>query len=442
MSSQPEVAAAQPEVSPREFVKVLILAAVIAVPISLLALGFIWLVDLLNELVWDTLPESLGMGTEPAWWWLLLVPVVMGVLVAAMRQLPGHAAHGPLDGFASHTDPRHLPGILLASLFTLASGAILGPEAPLLALGTGLGLLFAMRASEPVQGMASAAGGFAAFSALLGNPLVTAMFLLESTAAKVSSVALLPGLLASGIGYLVFTGVGDVAGITLPTFSVPGLPEYSSVAWGDLAQALLVSVVAAVFAVAALAAGRAVRTRIRQVSLFVRIPAAGLLVGLLAILWVEVSGQPYDLEMFSGESAIPELIAEGAAGTVLLLLALKAVGYAISLGSGFRGGPIFPVLFLGVGVGVLASLVLPLGLTPSVACAMAAATSAAIRLPFAASALSLLMVGAAGAATTVLTILGAVVGFLVVRAATTAMERRAPADATADAGRTPASPQP
>jgi H+/Cl- antiporter ClcA len=133
---------------------------------------------------------------------------------------------------------------------------------------------------------------------------------------------------------------------------------------------------------------------------------------------------------FSGEQAIPALLGETAAGTVLLLLALKVVGYAISLGSGFRGGPIFPVLFLGVGVGVLASLVLPIGLTPAVACAMAAATAAATRLPFAASALSLLMVGTAGAATTVLTILGATVGFLVVRIAMSAMDRRAAADAT------------
>ena len=52
------------------------------------------------------------------------------------------------------------------------------------------------------------------------------------------------------------------------------------------------------------------------------------------------------------------------------------------------------------------------------------ASAALTRLPFAASALSLIMVGTAGAATTVLTILGAVVGFLVVRGATAALERR------------------
>jgi H+/Cl- antiporter ClcA len=414
-----------PQATPQDFFRALVIAVVIAVPISLLALGFVALSGWLNDVIWRNVPDALGMGDEPAWWWLLLVPVVLGVLVALARKLPGHADHGPLDGFAKHTDPRHLPGILLAALLTLSSGAILGPEAPLLALGTGLGLLFAYRAKEPVREMSSAAGGFAAFSALLANPLVTAMFLLESTSATVSSIALLPGLLASGVGYLVFTGIGSFAGIATPTFVVPGLPAYGSVQFGDLAQALLVAAVAGALALAAMAVGRALQSRISAVPMLVAIPTAGLVIGALSLLWVSVSGQPYSVFDFSGEAAIPALIAESSASTVLLLLALKSIGYAISLGSGFRGGPIFPVLFLGVAVGVLASLVLPIGLTPAVAAAMAASTAAATRLPFAASALSLIMLGTSGAATTVLTIVGAVTGFVVSRVLGGALQRRA-----------------
>lgn len=432
-----------PDVALRQLVRALVLAVLIGVPVSLLALGFVWLVGEATSLVWADLPRWLGFSGDLPWWFIVLVPTLGGVAVALARRLPGHAAHGPLDGFARHTDPRQLPGILLAALLTLACGAILGPEAPLLALGTALGLLLATRAPDPVQGMSSAAGGFAAFSALLGNPLVTAILLLEATAGSVSSITLLPGLAASGVGFLVFTGVGDWAGVDLPSFTVPGLPAYTSVSWDDLAWGMLVAVAAAVVALLALAAGKQVASRAGRFPLLVTVPAAGLVVGVIGAVWVAATGQDPATVLFSGESAIPAVVAETGADTVLLLVVLKAVGYAVSLGSGFRGGPIFPALFLGVAVGVLGGLVLPgLDTTPAVAAGMAAAAAAAMRLPFAAAALSLLLVGTAGAATTVMTITGSVVGFLVARVLLALMARRAAAGSgpavTAPAGAPPA----
>jgi H+/Cl- antiporter ClcA len=39
---------------------------------------------------------------------------------------------------------------------------------------------------------------------------------------------------------------------------------------------------------------------------------------------------------------------------LLVLVVVKALGYAISLGSGFRGGSVFPAIFLGVGIASIA----------------------------------------------------------------------------------------
>lgn len=408
----------------RSVVRAVVLAVLIGIPVSLLALGFVELVNLATHLIWEDVPDWLGMSGQPAWY-LVLVPVLGALLVVLARRLPGHAAHGPLDGFLTHVDPVDLPGILAAAVATLVCGAVLGPEAPLLALGLGLGVLFARRSPAPVRQMASTAGGFAAFSALLGSPLVTALFLLEARSAAVASVTLLPGLAASGVGYLVFTGVGDLAGIDIPSFAVPGLPVYTTVRVADLLWAVPVAALAAVVVLSALVAGRQVAARAASRPLLVTVPLAGLVVGLLAVTWVAVSDQSYSLMMFSGEHAIPDLVTQTSAATVLLLLILKALGYAVSLGSGFRGGPIFPALFLGVAVGMFAALVLPrLDTTPAVACAVAAASAAATRLPFASAALSMIMVGTAGPATTVMTILGSVTGYLVMRAAVEAIERR------------------
>ena len=64
---------------------------------------------------------------------------VAGLLVApVIRFLPGKGGHSPADGFKAGEGaptPAQLPGVLLAALATLSLGVVLGPEAPLIALG-------------------------------------------------------------------------------------------------------------------------------------------------------------------------------------------------------------------------------------------------------------------------------------------------------------------
>ena len=58
---------------------------------------------------------------------------------------------------------------------------------------------------------------------------------------------------------------------------------------------------------------------------------------------------------------------------LLILLVAKALGYAVSLGCGFRGGLVFPAIFLGVGVTTTVGLLT--GTSPTVAVAVGAGTS-------------------------------------------------------------------
>ena len=50
--------------------------------------------------------------------------------------------------------PIDLPGVILAALASVGLGTVVGPEAPLLAIGAGLGLLLIRRArpATPQQG--------------------------------------------------------------------------------------------------------------------------------------------------------------------------------------------------------------------------------------------------------------------------------------------------
>lgn len=104
----------------------------------------------------------------------------------------------------------------------------------------------------------------------------------------------------------------------------------------------------------------------------------------------------------------------------------KAAAYAVSLGTGFRGGIIFPAVYLGAAVGAAtADLVPGISLAPMVACGIAAGAAAAARLPVTALVLALLLCLSAGPAVTVPALLGAVIGTL----ATEFLPARRPAEA-------------
>src|SRR5690606_6346547 len=111
--------------------------------VSLVAFGFLALLHAIEHAVWEVLPDAVGLDGVPWWWalpWLTLGGVLVGV---AIRSLPGHGGHVPIDGLGLEPVPAsYVPGILLASLGGLPLGAVLGPEAPLLALGSAFALIF------------------------------------------------------------------------------------------------------------------------------------------------------------------------------------------------------------------------------------------------------------------------------------------------------------
>ena len=171
----------------RSYVQALVLAAAIGVPVSAIAYGFLALVDWLQKYLFSSLPPKLGFTTVPVWWPLPLL-ALSGLFVAlAIQYLPGNCGHSPSEGFKAGGAPLpiELPGIVLAALATLALGAVLGPEAPLIALGGGLGGLAirAIKKDSPPTAILiiSSAGSFAAISTLLGSPLLGAFLLMEAS---------------------------------------------------------------------------------------------------------------------------------------------------------------------------------------------------------------------------------------------------------------------
>jgi H+/Cl- antiporter ClcA len=317
-----------------------------------LAVGYVVLL-LVNagiELMWTTIPTSLG---EAPAWYVLAVPIVAGFLVYVIRRFLGDHGHSPLGGITiTALSPRAYLDVILAIGATLFGGLVLGPEVALVATGSVTGGLLAkwMRVADGKRVVVAGAAG--AILALFVRPLLT--------------------------------GSNTLSGSTSQF-------EVATLGWAVVLGALVAVIVAVVRWVAwwiARATGGAP-------TLWALVGSA-IVVAASALLLNAWTGAPVTFIVTSGEGFISDLAEETAVSTVVAVVLLKALAYAVSLGSGFRGGPFFPVMFLGAAVGLLVALVAPSG--PSAAAAIVVGIVAAV-------------IATAAMSWSVALILGALIGF-------------------------------
>jgi chloride channel protein, CIC family len=409
----------------RAYVGLLLFAAILGVPISAAAWGFLALVSYLQKELFTHLPHGLGYSAAPAWWPLPML-VIGGVLAAlAIRYLPGNGGPSPAPGFAVHPAPTpvQLPGIILAALASLAFGAVIGPEMPLIALGSGLAVLAtraaARRRPVPAQGVRvlGSAGAFAAISTLLGSPITGAFLLMEASGlgGPTMGLVLLPGLLASGVGALIFVGLDSLTGLGTFSLAIPHLPAYGRPDVAQFGWAIVIGLLAALLGPVILWLSLSVY-RYAAKRVMIVLPVAGLAVAVLTIIYTQATGKPSSDVLFSGQSDMGPLIQHASSysvGALLLLLVCKTLAYGVSRG-GFRGGPIFPALFIGTVVGVAMSHLPGLPLVAGVAMGIGAMTAAVMKLPLTSVLLASLLMLSDAAKVMPLVIVAVVVAYVAV----------------------------
>jgi len=394
-------AAAPPEQTPapsdpfkllktKSYLTLLVLGAIVGLPVAAVAYFFLEAVSKVQSEIYNDLPGSLGFHGEPLWWplpWLAL----SGVLVAAaIRYLPGTGGHEPSEGFKAGgpVRPIDLFGIFAAAFATLSLGVVLGPEAPLIAIGSGLGVLAVHLLKKDAPAMASVviggAGSFAAIATLLGSPLVGAFLLMEviGLGGATMEMVLLPGLLAAGVGSLIFVGLSDLTGFGTFSLNIPKIPHVGSPTGAEFLWAIGIGLAAAVLATNIFRIAGLLRPIVEKRRLLLT-PVVGLAVGGLAIAFAEATGRSSSDVLFSGQSELPNLVQQAAswtAGALVLLLLFKSLAYAISLSS-FRGGPIFPAMFIGAAGGIALSHLAGLPMIAGAAMGVGAMTAGALKLP-------------------------------------------------------------
>ena len=196
----------------RPYILLLVVVAIVGVVVSLAAWCFLEGIYQLDRELYTHLPHALGYEQGPPLWWPLPVLGIAGLVIAlAIKLLPGDGGHLPAKGLAVGGKPTtsiELPGVIVAGLVAVGSGIVLGPEAPLIAIGSGGAVLLVSlgRRKTPPQALQiiAAAGSFAALSFIFGSPLIAAVILIEATGIGGARLRLIliPGLLAAGIGSL------------------------------------------------------------------------------------------------------------------------------------------------------------------------------------------------------------------------------------------------
>lgn len=411
----------------KSFLAVLVLAAIVGVIASLAAWCFLELIFYVQQWVFTDIPHDLGYDHGAPLWWYFPVLAIAGVLTAfAIVRLPGNGGHVPAEGLkASPTQPIDLPGVVLAAIASIGLGLVVGPEAPLIALGGGIGFLMvrAIRPDAPPElgTLLATSSTFAAVSFLFGSPIIAAVILIEAAGLGGSRMplVLIPGLLAAGIGSLVSIGLGSLTGLSTADIALSPLhlppfarPEFVDFLWTIALAAAIAVVTFAIFRLAREA------QRIATPRPFIVLPIVGLLVAGLAIAFSQTTDHGVNQVLFSGQDAIGPLVdnpGSWSLSALALLIALKGLAYGLSLGT-FRGGPTFPAMFLGAAAGLMAAQLPGFDLTPAVAVGLGAAVVAVLRLPLSAVVLATVFTAHTGLGSGPLIIVGVVVAYMTVQA--------------------------
>ncbi|CAM4093044.1 chloride channel protein [Gillisia hiemivivida] len=274
-------------------------------------------------------------------------------------------------------DPKNNPSMILSSLLCVASGGSLGPEAPLVQVtgstGTWLGKVFRLKGEElrslSIAGMASG------FTALFGAPLGGSLFSLEILHHKHALEyykAIIPALVASSFSYVIFALIvhlGLGATWALPTYEYSGVFDFG---------------IAIIFAIAATAIGWGFIYCVkffkflferRPIPIYIKTLIGGILLGIISYY--------LPITRYFGHHEINELLSnELNINLLLLILFFKIVAISITVTSGWRGGFIIPLFFVGASLGLIIHQIFPqTNLSLAVITCMAAINACVTRTP-------------------------------------------------------------
>lgn len=323
-------------------------AVAIGIASSLILIVVMKIASVLQNLLWERLPGTLGIAQDSPLW-IIGVLTLTGIAVGlVIRFSQGHAgpdpACEPLIG--APVPPSALPGLIVALILGLAGGVSLGPEHPIMTVNIALAVAIGARLLPRVNRMEwTILASAGTIGALFGTPVAAAL-IFSQTLNGSSEVPLwdrlFAPLMAAAAGALT-TGL-----FFHPHFSLP-IAHYGQMEMTDILSGAIVAAIAiaaGMVAVWCLPRLHAMMHQMKNPVLVLGI--GGFILGILGVIGGPVS-------LFKGLDEMQQMVANQAFSTsdYFLLAVIKLAALVVAAASGFRGGRIFPAVFVGVALGLM-----------------------------------------------------------------------------------------
>lgn len=323
-------------------------AVAIGIASSLILIVVMKIASVLQNLLWQRLPGTLGIAQDSPLW-IIGVLTLTGIAVGlVIRFSQGHAgpdpACEPLIG--APVPPSALPGLIVALILGLAGGVSLGPEHPIMTVNIALAIAIGARLLPRVKRMEwTILASAGTIGALFGTPVAAAL-IFSQTLNGSSEVPLwdrlFAPLMAAAAGALT-TGL-----FFHPHFSLP-IVHYGQMEMTDILSGAIVAAIAIAAGMVAVWCLPRLHAMMHQMKnpVFV-LGIGGFILGILGVIGGPVS-------LFKGLDEMQQMVANQAFSTsdYFLLAVIKLAALVVAAASGFRGGRIFPAVFVGVALGLM-----------------------------------------------------------------------------------------
>ncbi|EPT4465074.1 ion channel protein [Klebsiella aerogenes] len=323
-------------------------AILIGIASSLVLIVAMKIAAVLQSILWSDLPAHVGIAADSPLW-IIAILTLTGIAVGlVVRYSPGHGGPDPATEslIGAPIASSALPGLLAALILGLAGGVSLGPEHPIMVVNIALAVALGSRLFPRVSSLdwtILAASG--TIGALFGTPVAAAL-IFSQTLNSSSDVPLwdrlFAPLLAAAAGALT-TGI-----FFHPNFTLP-IPHYPHLRIVDIISGAIVTLIAiavGMVAVWCLPRLHALIHRLKNPVLMLGI--GGFLLGILGVIGGHIT-------LFKGLDEMQQLASSQTlgAGDFLLIAVVKLAALVLAAACGFRGGRIFPAVFVGVSLGLM-----------------------------------------------------------------------------------------
>lgn len=323
-------------------------ALIIGIASSLVLIVVMKIASVLQTLLWSTLPGQLGVDVSSPVWIILMLTLTGLAVGLVIRFSPGHAgpdpALEPLIG--APVNPMALPGLILALVIGLAGGVSLGPEHPIMAVNIALAVYLGARILPRVGALdwtiLASAG---TIGALFGTPVAAAL-IFSQTLSSDNDVPLWDRLFAPLMAAA--AGALTTSLFFQPHFSLP-IPHYGHMQLADIFSGAIVAAIAIALGMVAVWCLPRLHLLVHKLKHPVLIlGVGGFLLGILGAI-----GGP--ITLFKGLDEMQQMAFSQvfSVSDYFLFAVVKLAAVVVAAACGFRGGRIFPAVFIAVALGLM-----------------------------------------------------------------------------------------